>query len=45
LAQELGMRYETARTHLRRIFEKTGTSRQTELVSLLARMQYQQPES
>jgi len=38
LAGELGMRYETARTHLRRIFDKTGTSRQGELVSLLARI-------
>jgi DNA-binding CsgD family transcriptional regulator len=44
LAHELGISYETARTHLRRIFDKTGTSRQSELVSRLARMQYQQPE-
>ena len=37
-AEELGMRYETARTHLRRIFNKTGTSRQGELISILARI-------
>ena len=29
--------YETARTHLRRIFSKTGTSRQAELILLIAR--------
>jgi DNA-binding CsgD family transcriptional regulator len=28
---------ETARTHLRRIFSKTGTSRQAELILLIAR--------
>jgi len=38
LAEELGMRYETARTHLRRIFSKTGTSRQGELIAILARI-------
>jgi DNA-binding CsgD family transcriptional regulator/PAS domain-containing protein len=37
-AQELHMTYETARSHLRRIFEKTGTSRQTELLRLLMRL-------
>lgn len=37
-AQELEIRYETARTHLRRIFSKTGTSRQAELVMLLGRL-------
>jgi len=37
-ADELGVAYETARTHLRRIFSKTGTSRQTELVLLMARL-------
>jgi DNA-binding CsgD family transcriptional regulator len=37
-AQELQIRYETARTHLRRIFSKTQTSRQTELLLLLARL-------
>ena len=38
LAGELGMRYETARTHMRRIFDKTSTSRQSGLVSLIARI-------
>jgi DNA-binding CsgD family transcriptional regulator len=37
-ADRLGMRYETARTHLRHILSKTGTSRQTELMALLQRM-------
>jgi DNA-binding CsgD family transcriptional regulator len=37
-AGELGMQYETVRTHLRRIFSKTGTSRQTELVILLGKL-------
>jgi DNA-binding CsgD family transcriptional regulator len=37
-AEELGMTYHTARTHLRRIFSKTGTSRQTELLLLVARL-------
>lgn len=35
LAEELGMRYETARTHVRRILDKTGVSRQAELVRLV----------
>jgi DNA-binding CsgD family transcriptional regulator/PAS domain-containing protein len=37
-AGDLGMTYETARSHLRRIFEKTVTSRQTELILLLGRL-------
>jgi DNA-binding CsgD family transcriptional regulator/PAS domain-containing protein len=37
-AEEMGMRYQTARTHLRHIFSKTGTSRQTELLLLVARL-------
>lgn len=37
-ADELAITYQTARTHLRRIFSKTGTSRQTELLILLARL-------
>jgi len=37
-AERLTMRYETARTHLRRILSKTQTSRQAELVMLLERM-------
>lgn len=38
VAGELAITYETARTHLRRIFSKTGTSRQAELVLLIARL-------
>jgi DNA-binding CsgD family transcriptional regulator len=37
-ADRLGMQYETARTHLRHILSKTGTSRQAELMALLQRM-------
>lgn len=37
-ATELSITYETARTHLRRIFVKTGTSRQAELLLLIARL-------
>jgi DNA-binding CsgD family transcriptional regulator len=37
-ADRLRMQYETARTHLRRILSKTGTSRQAELMVLLERM-------
>ena len=37
-ADEMGITYQTARTHLRRIFSKTGTSRQTELLLLVARL-------
>jgi DNA-binding CsgD family transcriptional regulator len=37
-AERLTMRYETARTHLRRILSKTQTSRQVELVMLLERI-------
>jgi DNA-binding CsgD family transcriptional regulator len=36
-ADTLGMAYETARSHLRRIFAKTDTSRQPELMLLLSR--------
>ena len=35
-ADEMGIAYETARTHVRRIFVKTGASHQTELLLLLA---------
>lgn len=42
-AEELAIRYETARTHLRRIFGKTGTSRQTELLLLMARLPASRP--
>jgi DNA-binding CsgD family transcriptional regulator len=34
-AEELSITYETARTHLRRIFSKTGTTRQAELLLLM----------
>ncbi len=37
-ADRLQMTYETARTHLRRIFSKTNTSRQPELMMTLARL-------
>ncbi|MCC6291674.1 MAG: helix-turn-helix transcriptional regulator [Bryobacterales bacterium] len=37
-AEELSITYDTARTHLRRIFSKTGTSRQAELLMLIARL-------
>ena len=37
-ADDLRMTYETARSHLRHIFEKTDTSRQAELVMLIARL-------
>jgi DNA-binding CsgD family transcriptional regulator len=35
-AERLAIRYETARTHLRRILEKTQTSRQADLMMLLS---------
>jgi DNA-binding CsgD family transcriptional regulator len=34
-SRRLGIRPETARTHLKRVFSKTGVSRQAELVRLL----------
>jgi DNA-binding CsgD family transcriptional regulator len=37
-AKELRMTYETARSHLRRIFYKTGTSRQADLVIKAGRL-------
>jgi len=43
-AEQLRMTYETARSHLRRIFDKTNTSRQTELILLLARLPKQSVE-
>ncbi|WP_245501897.1 helix-turn-helix transcriptional regulator [Mesorhizobium sp. M2A.F.Ca.ET.039.01.1.1] len=36
IAEELGIRYETARNHLKAVFAKTQTHRQSELVALLA---------
>jgi DNA-binding CsgD family transcriptional regulator len=38
IAQQMDISYETARTHLRRIFLKTGVSRQAELIVLLGRI-------
>jgi DNA-binding CsgD family transcriptional regulator/PAS domain-containing protein len=43
-AHTLAIRYETARTHLRRIFVKTDTKRQSELVLLLARLPQPLPQ-
>ena len=34
-AAEMGIEYSSARTYLARIFSKTGTSQQSELVALL----------
>lgn len=41
IAKQMNIGYETARTHLRRIFNKTGVSRQAELVLLLAQISQQ----
>jgi DNA-binding CsgD family transcriptional regulator len=38
IARRLGVQIGTARNHLKSVFEKTGTSRQAELVALLARL-------
>lgn len=38
IATRLGIQPDTARTYLRQVYEKTGTSRQIELVALLARL-------
>ena len=37
-AEALGISFETARSHLKRIFSKTGTSRQVDLLMLLRRI-------
>src|SRR6185312_7130393 len=37
-AAEMNMQYETARTHLKRVFSKMGISRQNELAALVARI-------
>jgi DNA-binding CsgD family transcriptional regulator len=36
-SEDLDVSYSTVRNHLQHIFEKTGVSRQAELVALLAR--------
>jgi DNA-binding CsgD family transcriptional regulator len=38
VAEAIGISFETARSHLKRIFSKTGTSRQSDLLMLLARV-------
>jgi DNA-binding CsgD family transcriptional regulator len=38
LAEALGISAHTARSHLKSLFQKTHTSRQTELLSFLARL-------
>lgn len=38
IAAEMGIAVSTARTHLRSVFGKTATNRQTELIGLLARI-------
>lgn len=38
IADELGIRYETARNHLKAVFAKTQTHRQAELVAVLGRL-------
>ncbi len=43
-ADQLGVRYQTARNFLKSIFQKTETHRQGQLISLLARMAQRGPE-
>ena len=38
LSDDLGLSLSTVRTHLQRVFEKTGTHRQAELVQLLSEL-------
>jgi DNA-binding CsgD family transcriptional regulator len=38
IAETLGVSIATVKTHLARLFQKTGTSRQAELVALIGRM-------
>lgn len=42
-ADAIGMSFETARTHLKRILSKTGTSRQSDLLMLLGRIHRARP--
>ncbi len=37
-AEQLGISYETARTHVKSILQKTGTKRQSEILALVRRM-------
>ena len=43
-AAQLNIRYETARSHLKKVFKKTATSRQTELVITILRGAVNAPE-
>jgi len=43
VAQQLGVKEETARTVLKRVFAKTGLSRQSELAALMTRLTLQTP--
>ena len=38
VAESLGISFETARSHLKRVFAKTGTNRQSDLLLLLRRL-------
>lgn len=38
LAEEFGITYETARTHMKNILHKTGVNRQSELIALIGRL-------
>ena len=43
LSERLGISPQTARTHLKRIYDKTGTTRQAELLRLLMTFAYRRP--
>ncbi len=43
-AQRLGITFSTARTHLSRVFDKTGVRRQAELVRLIAQLSSKSPD-
>ena len=38
ISQQLGVTLPTVRTHLSRVFEKTGCTRQTELIAMAAKV-------